>query len=120
MWRPLVFLVGGPVVLFLGLVAPSTGKGDDAKADTAVYMGFEPIYEGGRLKVTKVGNGSPAATAGLKANDVILELEGKKIADEKDYWNQLRTKKPGDQVAVKVQRGVQTLTLRVTLGKRPG
>jgi S1-C subfamily serine protease len=83
-----------------------------------VRMGFK-FDDNGGTSIINVANGSPAAKAGLRANDVIMELDGRKIANRDDYFAQLVTKKPGDRVAVKVRRNTQLTTIQVTLEKRP-
>ena len=47
--------------------------------------------------------------------DVIVAVEGKTVKDSDDLIGVLRTKQAGDQVTLKVKRGEQTLTLKVTL-----
>ncbi len=63
--------------------------------------------------------GSPAAQAGVQAEDIILEVNGKKVDREhplSDYVNQFGV---GETIQVKVNRGGKELTLSVTLTKRP-
>jgi serine protease Do len=69
-------------------------------------------------KVLEVTDNSPASKAGLKAGDVILKFDGSKLADADDLDIVLRRKKPGDEVSLDVKRGDETVTLKLTLGKR--
>ena len=64
-------------------------------------------------------DGGPAATAGVKEGDVIIESDGKKILEWTDLPDTLRGKKAGDKVTLKVLRGKETKEIAVTLGKRP-
>jgi serine protease Do len=59
--------------------------------------------------------GSPADKAGILENDIILELDGKKIDEKQDFAYLIRDKSVGDFVALKVlSRGVQkVVTLRL-------
>src|SRR5512146_1834993 len=46
-------------------------------------------------KVASVAKGSPAEKAGVKVGDVILELNGKEIADRWDLLKEVREADPG-------------------------
>jgi len=72
------------------------------------------------LKLTGVTVGSPADVGGLKAGDIIVELDGKAIKDLYTYSDALYAHKPGDEVTIVLLREGQRLTRRVTLGKRGG
>jgi Zn-dependent M28 family amino/carboxypeptidase len=70
------------------------------------------------VKFADVTGGSPAAKAGLKAGDIMVEFDGKPIGNLYDFTYALRGKKPGDEVRVKVLRDGKPLEVPVTLGKR--
>jgi hypothetical protein len=70
------------------------------------------------LRVTGVREGSPAAKAGLQAGDVVVEFDGKPIADIYAYTYALRDKKPGDVVKVVVERDGRRLTMTAVLEQR--
>lgn len=63
--------------------------------------------------------GGPAAQAGLKANDIILAVNGQKIGLQIPLEQVLLTHKPGDKIQVTVQRGNQQKQFTITLGTRP-
>ncbi len=63
--------------------------------------------------------GSPAAKAGLLAEDIITELNGKKLTDERPLAMAIGERNVGDTVTLTVVRNGQTLTLAATLAKRP-
>ena len=65
-----------------------------------------------------IQNNSPAAKAGLKAGDVMTEFDGKTILNLNDYAYALRSKKPGDVVAVVVKRDGHDIRANVTLEAR--
>jgi hypothetical protein len=71
------------------------------------------------VKFADVTAGSPAAKAGLKGGDILIEFDGAPIQNLYDFTYALRAKKPGDVVAVKVLRGAETIPAKVTLGQRP-
>lgn len=62
---------------------------------------------------------SPAALAGIEAEDVILEVSGQKIDKDKTLVQVISKFSVGDKVQLKINRGGKEITLRVTLGKRP-
>jgi len=69
-------------------------------------------------KITSVLPGSGAAKAGLKAGDVIVELNGKKIESHEHVSEALADKCVDDKVKVKYKRGDETNETTVTMGKR--
>ncbi len=70
------------------------------------------------LRITGVREGSPAEKAGLKAGDVIVEFDGREIADLYAYAYALREKKPGDEVTIVVERDGKKISLEAVLGSR--
>jgi S1-C subfamily serine protease len=72
----------------------------------------------GVLVVDVLENG-PADRAGVQAGDVIVSLAGVAVEDSEDLTRELVAQRPGDQVEVRVVRGVDTQTFQVTLGVRP-
>ena len=70
-------------------------------------------------EVRRRDRGSPAAKAGLKAGDIMIEFDGKPMQNLYDFTYALRGKKPGDEVAVKVMRDGKPLTVKVLLARRP-
>ena len=69
--------------------------------------------------VVEVQPGSPAADAGVKQGDVIVQIGDQKVTSQVDLFSYLRGKKPGDQVELQIVRGGDEQTLSVTLGSRP-
>jgi Zn-dependent M28 family amino/carboxypeptidase len=65
-----------------------------------------------------VVNNSPAAKAGLKAGDIMVEFDGKPIQRLNDYAFLLRSKMPGDVVVVVVKRNNEDVRVNVTLEQR--
>jgi len=62
--------------------------------------------------------GSVAEKAGLQENDIILELNGEKIATDNSLAKIIQKYNPGDKATLKILRGNQEKTISVTLGKR--
>ena len=84
------------------------------------YFGSVPDFRDDIKGVlfSDVQNNSPAAKAGLKGGDLMVEFDGKAIQNLSDYAYALRSKKPGDIVAVVVKRGGQDIKVSVTLEAR--
>ena len=70
------------------------------------------------VRFADVRDGTPAAKAGLRAGDILIEFDGKEIANLYDFTYALRAHKPGDLVLVKVLRGSQTIEANVLLTER--
>ncbi len=100
--------------------------GESAGSPGSSHSGYGPDFgsipdfgEGVKgVKFADVREGSPAAKAGLKAGDVMIEFDGKPIQNLYDFTYALRAKKPGDEVLVKVIRGTEPLSVKVLLTKR--
>jgi hypothetical protein len=85
------------------------------------YFGSIPDFgaaEHGGVKFADVRDGSPAAKAGFKAGDTLIDFGGKKIDNLYDFTYALRAHKPGDKVSVTVLRNGETVTREVTLEVR--
>lgn len=70
--------------------------------------------------VKEVVEESPAAAAGIEDNDVIIEFNGKAIADADNLVSAVRKATPGETVPVVVARLDQKKSLQVKIGKLPG
>ena len=80
------------------------------------HSGFRRTPQGREIR--RRARGSPAAKAGLKGGDMMVEFDGKKIQNLYDFTYALRAKKPGDEVMVKVLRGTETIEVKVLLEAR--
>ena len=84
--------------------------------------------------VEEVGEGTAAARAGLKAGtdstvvagesytlggDVIVALDGKRVASLEQLRDVLADHKPGETVKLQLYRGSKSMTVDVTLGRQP-
>ena len=75
--------------------------------------------EGKGVLITKPIEGSPAEKAGLLANDIIVEVQGRKVKSADGLKNFVASHKPGQTLKVKVFRGGEMLDFDVTIAKRP-
>ncbi|KKM85436.1 hypothetical protein LCGC14_1289050 [marine sediment metagenome] len=69
--------------------------------------------------VTKVLEGSPADKAGVKDDDFIIAVNGKKTADVDELRNRIAQVKRGDAAKLTVWRGGKEKTLTVKIGNQP-
>jgi len=84
------------------------------------YFGSIPDFgqtENG-VKFSDVKPNSPAAKAGLKAGDILIQFGDKPIKNLYDFTDALRRSKVGDVVEVKVLRDGQPVTASVKLEQR--
>lgn len=68
--------------------------------------------------VTVVDRGAPAAEAGLRPGDVIVEFDGKQVRNVEDLLTALRQSRPGARVQVVFIRGGQRQQVTLTVGSR--
>ena len=111
--RPLFVRVAGPSI---------TASAARGVGGYGPYFGSIPDFgevENG-VRFADIREGSPAARAGLRAGDILVEFDGKSVKNLYDFTYLLRAHQPGDEVVVVVIRNRQRVTARVTLGHRPG
>jgi putative serine protease PepD len=75
--------------------------------------------QAGGLFVTGVVTGSPAASAGLQAGDIIRSIDGSPATSTDQLMAVTLTKRPGDRVEMKYERDGRETTATITLGSRP-
>jgi S1-C subfamily serine protease len=69
--------------------------------------------------VLSVQPGSPAESAALQVNDVIVSFNGTAVQSPSDLTAAIHPLKPGDRVSLGVYRGSNRMTVPVTLEARP-
>jgi serine protease Do len=72
------------------------------------------------LEVKLIDQNSPAAKAGIKVNDVILEVNNNAIEDNPQFQNLIGGMAPGAKVTLTIWRNGARQTLTATLDARPG
>ena len=83
-------------------------------------VGLDERTDGGRgALIAEVADGSPAATAGLEAGDVVVETDGTPVDGQAAFIAAIRDKSPGDSIDIVVLRGGTRVTLTATLTQRP-
>ena len=82
-----------------------------------------PVDHGALLRGTDTGSAiikdSPADKAGLKAEDIVLEVGGKSVEGDITLGELIQNHNIGDTVTLTVRRGNETIPISVTLEERP-
>ena len=73
----------------------------------------------GGVLITQVERGGPADKGGVKLGDVLLTVNGKRVADSTAMLNSISTLQPGEDAKLKVYRNQAENELTVTVGRRP-
>jgi putative serine protease PepD len=74
---------------------------------------------GAGAAIGSVKSGTPAASAGLEAGDVVTAIDGVTVDNADDLTAKISAHQPGDKVTLTVTRNGATKTIDVTLGTRP-
>lgn len=81
-----------------------------------------PVPEGAWLKpdpqAPPVLAGSPADKAGLKAGDIVIEVNGEKVTRDRTLADLLQKQAVGETISLTVLRDDKELMLRATLTER--
>lgn len=101
-WQRFLIVLAGPLTNFLVAIA--------------IFAAFFTAYGEPRTpaQITAVAQHSAAATAGIKAGDTIVSIDGQGIERFEDI-SQVVSIRPGERLDVEVRRGHETLTVPVTL-----
>src|SRR6266540_1921828 len=78
----------------------------------------EPV-EGSRAEMTQIMEDTPAARAGIKPGDILLQVGRKKVAQPEDVMDASFFITAGDNVPITVMRGNQKLTFHVQAELHP-
>jgi membrane-associated protease RseP (regulator of RpoE activity) len=100
----------GPAVI---TVINDLGQGQQASGSGVIISPEWGVY------VTAVGPGSPGAQAGLHRGDIITQIGDVSLDRQHPFVNALLSHAVGDTVNLKVARGDQILSLKVTLAAQP-
>ena len=90
--------------------------GQPLTQDLAEGFGLETP---GGVIVAKVYPGGPADRAGVRAGDVILGLDGRRVADVESFRYRVATRDLGGTAELEIWRGRTTRTLDLPLGPAP-
>jgi len=88
----------------------------DLTPELAEYYGLKDKQG---VLVAQVFEGDPADKAGIKAKDVIIEVDGKRITTSRELTAMIAAIPVGQKTAIKILRDGQEKTLKVEIAKRP-
>ena len=77
------------------------------------------LAQGEGVIVRTVVPGSPAAKAGLSANDIILSVGGTAVGNPEALSSAIQERKPGDRIAIELIHKGKPAKVEVTLAGRP-
>ncbi|MDP9055249.1 MAG: M28 family peptidase [Acidobacteriota bacterium] len=99
---------------------PHAGVASSGGSGYGPYFGSIPDFAEPPtgVRFADITPGSPAAKAGLRAGDILINFGGEKIQNLYDFTYALRAHKAGEEVEVGVLRGDTTVTARVQLTER--
>jgi S1-C subfamily serine protease len=69
--------------------------------------------------VAETAEGGPAVRAGLRAGDVILTVDRRRVRGPADLTAAIEDQRPGRRVTIEYRRGQRTRSAEVVLGVRP-
>lgn len=92
------------------------GEDFNSLSPRLAFLGVAPSDDVEDDRVDTIVPGSAADEAGIQPGDLIVKFGNKPIERYDDLPPLVRKHKPGDTVAIVIQRGEKTLTLDVTLG----
>ena len=87
----------------------------DINSETAEYYGLK---DGKGVLVAEVFEGDPADEAGIKPQDIILEVDGRKVETSRELTNLIAGISVGKTVKVKVLRDGRKKTVKVKIARR--
>ncbi len=102
-------------------VAQSAPDRNRPRAGLRAYLGTVPDYAETDIqgvKLSSVAGDGPAAQAGVRGGDVIVELAGRKIENIYDYTYAIEAVKIGQETQIVVERDGQRITLEIVPGSR--
>lgn len=107
--RPRLMVLSGGSKSFLGVgvaeVNPDRAKALNLKEERGV-------------EVTRVEEDSPAAKAGLKVQDVVLEYQGQRVEGTEQFVRLVRETPAGREVKMQIARGGQVMPVSATIASR--
>lgn len=87
----------------------------DLNPELAQYYG---VKDGRGALIGEVFDGDPAAEAGIKPKDVVIEINGKAVQDSRDLSRMIADVPVGQKASVKLVRNGKERTVEVKIAKR--
>ena len=103
-----------PVDIVKGVTAEIKEKGRVERGWLGIYIDEN---EEGKVVIVDIEKESPAELAKLKEGDVVLEIEGVKVTTTKMLAGEIRKRKPGETITLKIERNEKVVDVKVKLGE---
>lgn len=115
------------------IVTPKSGShaywfGDDDRKGSYIGVSLTELSDqlaayfgaarNGGVLISEVSEDSPAEKAGLKAGDVIVEVNDEKVSDASDVSEIITDLKPGDKASLEILRDKRPMTVAVEVAER--
>jgi membrane-associated protease RseP (regulator of RpoE activity) len=84
-----------------------------------VYATKGTLEPTGQVAFSEVVPGGPAANSGLRANDVVLAVDGEPVVSAERFVATIQSRSPGDLVSLLIERGGEQRSIAVGLGSNP-
>ena len=109
-----ILLAAALLAISFGAIAAKGKLGFGTEATISGF--FKPVLK--RVKVTTVETGSPAAAAGLRPGDYVVEANGRTIegAPAREMAGQLKNVQSGQRLQLKIKRGDSLLNVEIIAG----
>jgi S1-C subfamily serine protease len=105
-----------PVDIVMNVAAEIKEKGKVSRGWVGVSIAQN---EKGQVEVGEVDKESPAELAKLEKGDILLAIDGKKIASAQALVSEIRNRKPGQDIKLEIERYGKTSEVKVKLGEYP-
>jgi S1-C subfamily serine protease len=103
-----------PAVLAMLLVTAARAE------DKPGFLGVQlKADDNGKIQITGLVEDGPAGKAGLKADDVIVKLDGKDVGEVAEFVKAIKAHKAGDKITLQVLRDGKEMEIKITLGEAP-
>lgn len=83
-----------------------------------IGLQIQDVEEGNGVKVLDVDDETPAAKAGLKENDIIIEVGGKELKNVEEFKTLSKDLKDGDALKIKYKREGKSSTTEIKIPKK--
>jgi serine protease Do len=81
------------------------------------WLGVSTSDSEGRVEIVQVEDKSPAELAKLKEGDVIVQIDGRNVATSAGLSSEVRGRKPGSEVTIRVERDGKPVDVKAKLGE---
>ena len=96
---------------------------DEIRAKGKVERGWMGVTiadnEDSRTEIVQIEKKSPADLADLEKGDIVLSMDGKDVKGSQSLASEIRKRKPGQDVVMKVERDGKTIEVKIKLAEYP-